>query len=213
MARIGKLISFEGLDGSGKTTQALLITERLTNAGFNVVYIREPGGTQIGEEIRNILIKSRDTEHVPCKEAELLLYIAARIQSFTNVVNPLLRSGTHVIIDRFNDSTIAMQGYARDNEDQVRTLIDLILPDTTPDKTIYLSIPVSFQEKSLVGKELDRLEQEGRWFHEKVLNGFHIQYQLNYNRWHVVNATIGDAFRDISEINDEIYHHVVELLK
>lgn len=168
----GLLISFEGMDGSGKSTQAMMTVEELNARGFDAIYIREPGGCEVGEEIREILLKKRDSSDRLCAKTELLLFMASRMQVVEEKIKPALEAGKIVIMDRFIDSTIAMQGYARGQFDYAIKLVNMFLRDMMPLRTYYLKINTEFQKYSLANKDLDRLESEGSEFHEKVHQGF-----------------------------------------
>lgn len=209
----GVLISLEGLDGSGKSTQAKLLVDRLNRSGIDCVYVREPGGTLIGEEVRNVLIQNRDEGSVPCKETEVLLYMASRMQLIHEKIKPYLDNGTHVIADRFIDSTIAMQGVARGQLEMVGSLVDLLMKDFKPLRTFYLNIPVKFQEKSFVGRELDRLESEGKHFHNAVEMGFKMQIERDPNRFRMIDVTDNNNFRDMEVIHNEIFYQTIKLLQ
>src|SRR5690606_35632284 len=132
-------ITFEGLDGSGKTTQAKLIAAYLKDAGYDVLLTREPGGTAIGDQIRAVLHNMDNTAMHP--SAELLLYNASRAQLVAEVLRPHLASGGLVICDRFYDSTLAYQGYGHQLDlDVLRTIVTFATGDLKPDLTLYLDI-------------------------------------------------------------------------
>jgi dTMP kinase len=138
--RRGGFISFEGTEGGGKSTQIELLTQRLRSEGFSVRAIREPGGTPIGEEIRQTL-KHSPHNHSMTAEAELLLMNASRAQLVREVIRPALAAGEIIVCDRFADSTIAYQGYGRGlNAEQVRDMIHFAVGDTWPDLTLLLSV-------------------------------------------------------------------------
>src|SRR6266511_4288461 len=141
----GLFISFEGTEGSGKSTQVSLLAEHLRFEGYTVRTIREPGGTPIGEEIRHTLKHSADNEAMTA-ETELLLLNASRAQLVREVIRPALAAGELVLCDRFYDSTIAYQGYGRGLDlEVVRSVIDIAVGKTRPDLTLLLkvSVPVS----------------------------------------------------------------------
>src|SRR5213594_479308 len=136
----GLFISFEGTEGSGKSTHVQLLAERLRTAGRTVRVLREPGGTPIGEEVRHTLQYSQQN-HAMTAEAELLLMNASRAQLVREVIRPALKAGEVVLCDRFYDSTVAYQGYGRGLDLQlVRTLIDFAVGATRPDLTILLHV-------------------------------------------------------------------------
>lgn len=168
----GIFISFEGIEGTGKTTQARLLSERLVEKGYEVILTQEPGGTVIGNRIREILL------HVDHREmsymTELLLYNAARAQHLSEKILPALSAGKVVITDRFTDSTIAYQGYGREIDIELLKSIDLIATgDIRPDLTILFDLDVEIGLKRNKGiNKVDRLELEDIEFHKKVREGY-----------------------------------------
>ena len=136
-------ITFEGTEGSGKTTQISLLADRLRSMGHRVRTLREPGGTPIGEEIRHTLKHSPDN-HAMTPEAELLLMNASRAQIVREVIRPALAKGEIILCDRFYDSTVAYQGYGRQLDlKMVSAIIDVAVGDTRPDLTLLLQAPAS----------------------------------------------------------------------
>lgn len=168
----GRFISFEGVDGSGKTTQAALLADRLRQRGFEVVIAVEPGGTAIGEQIRAILLDRRNSELTP--EAELLLYFASRAQNVAEVIRPALARGAVVISDRYTDSTIAYQGYGRAlGEQVVRQLHRIACGDLWPDLTVLLDVePEIGLERARERGALNRMDEQAREFHHRVRRGY-----------------------------------------
>ncbi|MBI4531481.1 MAG: dTMP kinase [Candidatus Latescibacteria bacterium] len=167
----GIFISFEGIDKSGKTTQAVLFEELLKREGYDVVLTREPGGTKIGEMIRGIL---KDTHHFGSitPMTELLLYVACRAQHTNEVIIPALERGAVVISDRFSDSTMAYQGYGRGLDLRLLQRVnDAATGGLEPDVTILLDLPVGEAESRQLGRP-DRLEREVVSFHQRVAEGF-----------------------------------------
>lgn len=164
-------ISFEGGEGVGKSTQIRLLATRLSEAGYEVCCLREPGGTDIGEQIRNILLDTANTSMAPV--TELLLYEAARAQLVERVICPALAEGNVVLVDRFTDSTLAYQAYARGLDvDLVATANTIGSKALVPSKTILLEQEVSTGLKKATKHGADRLESEGLAFHERVHFGF-----------------------------------------
>lgn len=173
-------ITFEGLDFSGKSTQAKLLVERLksmprVNGGerMTVHYVREPGGSKISEQIRELLLDRKFPEMTDT--AELLLFSASRTQLVKEVIIPALQRGETVICDRYYDSTTAYQGYGRGLDLQaVLTINRLATAGTDPDLTIFIDIPVEEIErrKHSAGLTFDRMECSGRDFYERVRQGF-----------------------------------------
>lgn len=164
----GLLISFEGIDGSGKTTQIQNLVSQLRTQGYTVTTLREPGGTKISESIRELLLDSRSQIN---PMAEAMLYAAARAQLVQDVVEPLLDQGMIVLADRFIDSTIAYQGYGRGlSIEGLRQLNNLATGGLEPDLTILLDIPAENSHRQL--SLFDRIEQEGLEFQNRVRQGY-----------------------------------------
>ncbi|MBP5493307.1 MAG: dTMP kinase [Clostridiales bacterium] len=169
----GLFITFEGIDGSGKSTQIEKLSCDLQNAGISYVLIREPGGTAIGEKIRTILLdKANDRMHA---RTELLLYEAARAQIVEERIRPELEAGKVVICDRFFDSTVAYQGYARGLDlDAIRYLNNWSTANLAPDITFLFDLDEETAYRRRHGRdgEEDRLEAEGLSFMKKVRDGY-----------------------------------------
>jgi dTMP kinase len=168
----GIFISLEGIEGTGKSTQARLLADHLKEKGYRVIHTMEPGGTRISLKIRELLLsmESSEMDHV----AELLLYNAARVQHIKEIIGPALERGDIVITDRFSDSTVAYQGYARGIDLQLIDALDIIATKKLrPDVTILFDIDVrtGLARNKDLGKN-DRLELEDISFHEKVRKGF-----------------------------------------
>ncbi|MDD3276237.1 MAG: dTMP kinase [Kiritimatiellales bacterium] len=190
----GKFITLEGPEGSGKSTQAKMIIRRLAERGIEAITTREPGGTALGEEIRNILQHNQAGE-APCERAELLLFEASRNQLVEKVIRPHLEKGIWVICDRFMDSTTAYQGYGRGLPVQAVKAIHYFTVDgVVPDLTLLLDIEVSTgferiaQRYLALGESADRFEQEERSFHEKVRAGYLKLANEEPERFRVINA-------------------------
>lgn len=167
-------ITFEGLDFSGKTTQAKRLIERLRAAGQTVQFIREPGGTRISERIRTLLLDKDFPEM--SETAELFLFSASRTQLVREVILPALRRGETVVCDRYHDSTTAYQGYGRGLDREAVHLINRFATlGVNPDITILIDIPIDEIErrKKAAGLAFDRMESSGREFYERVRNGYH----------------------------------------
>ncbi|MEN9979856.1 MAG: dTMP kinase [candidate division WOR-3 bacterium] len=167
----GLLITFEGVEGSGKTTQALRLVEYLKGREFPVVFSREPGGTQIGERIREILLdpESKGMHRL----TELFLYLASRNQHTREKILPALQSGSIVVLDRYADSSVAYQGYGRElGEKLVSRLNKLATAGLKPDLTIVIDLPVAVGQQRKADGSPDRLEQELLEFHERVRTGY-----------------------------------------
>jgi len=167
----GILITFEGVEGSGKSTQAELLGRHLESLGLECVRSREPGGTSIGERIRDILLDPRAREMDGL--TELFLYLASRNQHVREKVLPELKQGRVVILDRFNDSSVAYQGHGRNlGEKLVSRLNKLATRALRPDLTFVVDVPVGVGRGRKQGSELDRLEREEVEFHERIRHGY-----------------------------------------
>jgi dTMP kinase len=190
----GKFITFEGPEGSGKTTQAQLLIARLQETGLEVLYTREPGGTPTGEAIRDILQFNKTNEPIS-PSAEVLLFAASRAQLVSHVILPALQRGAWVVCDRFADSTTAYQGYGRGfDREQMIAINAFAIDGATPDLTILLDIDLEegfrriaerHREKEL---PLDRIEQEERAFHERVREGYLELAQRWPERFRIING-------------------------
>jgi dTMP kinase len=174
----GLFITFEGTEGSGKSTQISLLAERLRDMGLSVRTTREPGGTPIGEEIRHTLKHSADNQAMTA-EAELLLMNASRAQLVREVIRPALAAGEIVLSDRFYDSTTAYQGYGRGLDlEHVKTVIDLAVGDTRPKLTLLFVVPHQVSQERLLQRQStlpfmrDRIEEADRSFFERVARGY-----------------------------------------
>ena len=181
-------ITFEGVEGCGKTTQARLLAARLAECGVRTLVTREPGGAAISEQIRAIVLDNKNDGMEPMAEA--LLYVASRAQFVAEVVRPALAAGTIVICDRFADSTLAYQGYGRGLD--VGTLEQLnaiatggLMPDIT--FLLELSVAVGLDRRHKEGNA-NRLDNAGSAFHERVRNGYHALAAADTRRWQVIDA-------------------------
>lgn len=202
----GKLITFEGIDFSGKSDQAVLLRDRLASEGYAVHLLREPGGTKISERIRALLLDNGNAEMV--KEAELLLYSAARTQMVAERILPLLRQGHIVICDRYYDSTTAYQGYAREIDlEFIHKLNNFVTHATRPDLTLLLDIDpeVAFRRKRAKETKLDRLEKENLSFHHQVRGAF---LEIAKSNTEMDRFIIVDGDRPISVIHNEVCNYV-----
>jgi len=193
----GLFITFEGTEGSGKSTQVALLAGRLTGLGHTVRALREPGGTPIGEEIRHTL-KHSDVNHGMTPETELLLMNASRAKLVREVIRPALSSGVIVLSDRFYDSTTAYQGYGRGLDlELVRQTIACAVGETRPDLTLLLTVPVKVSEARRLGRLLpglenvrDRMEEADRGFFERVEVGYRKLAATEPGRVRTIDATL-----------------------
>lgn len=188
-------ISFEGLDGCGKTTQAGMLAERLRAAGSEVVLTREPGGTALGEEIRALLLHGGDV----APWAEAALYAASRAQHVEEVIRPALARGATVVCDRYLDSSVAYQGAGRGLG--LERVLDLNLTAVSgllPDVTVLIEIEPE-AAAARVGDERDRIEREDDGFRERVGDGYRLLSERFPDRYVVV-----DGSRTVAELAEEI---------
>jgi len=174
----GLFITFEGNEGSGKSTQVARLAKRTESMGREVLILREPGGTPIGEEIRHTL-KHSAANHAMTSEAELLLMNASRAQLVREIIRPALAAGKVVLCDRFYDSTIAYQGHGRGLDlSVVRAVIDFAVGLTQPDLTLLLTVPPDVSAQRLLARQAnlpfmrDRIEEADRGFFERVARGY-----------------------------------------
>lgn len=211
----GLLITFEGTEGCGKSTQVSLLAERLRRMGCFVRAIREPGGTPIGEEIRHTL-KHSHANHAMTSEAELLLMNASRAQLVREVIRPALDAGEIILCDRFYDSTIAYQGYGRElNLATVRQVIDLAVGNTRPDLTLLLHVSTEVSEGRRLARQpnlpmeiqRDRFEESDRAFFERVAAGYMAIAASEPNRVRII-----DANGSVEDVRTTIWTRIQHLL-
>jgi len=204
----GLFISFEGIEGTGKTIQSKLLYEHLIKKGYNVILTEEPGGTKIGLKIRDVLLSVENRGITPV--TELLLYNASRAQHVKEVILPALTKGSIVITDRFTDSTIAYQGYGRGIDLELIESLERIVTDgVRPDFTLLLDLDVEtglLRNKGI--NKTDRLELEDVEFHKRVRNGYLQIAAKEPERIKLVNASEG-----IREIQGRIIDIVTSCIK
>jgi len=199
----GYLISFEGGEGTGKSTQLEILSRKLKSSGYEVVVTKEPGGTKIGEKIRNILLEIDNKNMDPF--TELLLYTADRAQNLAENIEPALKKGKIVLTDRYIDSNIVYQGYGRKiDQKKIKKLNNWIAGKYWPDLTILLDIEV---EKGLkrarnISQKKDRLEQEMIDFHRRIRRGY-LELAQKEERIIKINAD-----RSIENLHYEIWQTV-----
>lgn len=189
----GFLITFEGSEGSGKSTQISRIADRFEDAGYDVIVTREPGGTPIGEEIRHILMHA-DEGHNMMPETELLLFAASRAQLVREVILPAVEAGKIVLCDRFMDSTTVYQGVARNIQSEpVHMINTFAVGDMKPDVTVVIDLDaeVGLQRVKHRANDLpDRMEKENIEFYQKVRNGYLMLAKAMPERFIVVDGEL-----------------------
>ncbi len=191
MARRGKFITLEGPEGAGKSTHLKRLAERLEAQGITVLCTREPGGTLLGETIRNVLQFDAAGES-PVPRAELLLFLASRAQLVQNVIEPALARGEWVLSDRFCDSTFAYQGYGRGMDvEELRAINLFATGGLMPDLTLLLDIPQNESSQRVASRKgpVDRFEQEREAFHLRLAEGFRQLAKASPERIRLVDST------------------------
>jgi dTMP kinase len=189
----GILISFEGSEGSGKSTQIAHLAEHLQLVGHEVISTREPGGTEIGEQVRNIIVHNSRGDEM-CAETELLLFAAARAQLVREIIAPNLMKGVVVLCDRYIDSSTVYQGVARNlSRDPVQQINQFAVGNVLPDLTIVMDVPtaVSLARIRQRASDLpDRMERENIDFYKKVRDGYLVLARSLPKRFFVVDGTL-----------------------
>ncbi|MCB6992957.1 dTMP kinase [bacterium 210820-DFI.6.37] len=204
--RRGLFITIEGPDGSGKSTQIQEITEFFRKRGEPVIVTREPGGTPISEKIREIILDRNHREMDPVTET--LLYAASRAQHVAEVIRPALEDGSHVVCDRFIDSSIAYQGYGRGLGDCVSIINAYAVRDCVPDLTFLMKLDPGIGKSRIKKEEQDRIEMENAEFHERVFQGYE-ELELQFP-----DRIVGiDAGREVEAIREEILQRIERLLQ
>jgi len=183
----GYFITFEGGEGAGKTTLIAQIAHELTGLGYTVVRAREPGGTDLGEQIREILLHKKEMSPY----AELALFLASRAQHIAEVIGPALKNNYIVLCDRFNDSSIAYQGAARGlGMENVAAFCEFISQGLQPNLTFYLDVdPKAGLARALKDRPQDRIESEKLSFHEKIREAYRILHHQNPKRLQLLDAS------------------------
>ncbi len=204
----GYLISFEGGEGGGKTTQTVRLRDRLQKAGYDVVVLREPGGTVISEQIRKVILSPKNTSMA--FTTEVLLFQAARSQLYREIVIPSLNAGKIVLMDRSRDSSVAYQGIVRGfGKDLIEKLNDLSTQETYPDLTVLLDLPakVGLSRRAKTEK-MDRLDMEAVDFHQNVREAYlTLAEDDEQDRWRIV-----DAEKPLEKVEEKIWESVCEEL-
>jgi dTMP kinase len=217
-------ITFEGPEGSGKTTQARLLHKYLLDEDYPVVLTREPGGTRISDRVREILLDPENVDILP--RTEILLFSAARAQLSEEFIRPQLEEGKIVICDRYADSTMAYQGYGLGlNPEVVQAITVFATGGLSPDLTLYLDLPVEDGLKRRLGltgdgevpgpgtqlalfRKWDRLDRKEVEYHRRVQNGYEQMMLAEPDRWHRVNAS-----RSVDEVQSDIRREVLSALE
>lgn len=187
-------ISLEGPEGSGKSSQLPALAEYIESLGFSVVKTREPGGTKIGDQIREVLVRMDNEELHP--RTEILLFLAARAQLVEEVIKPSLAEGKVILCDRFGDSTLAYQGYGHGLDlDKLRAMLQFATNGLKPDLTILLDVDILTGLKRKKAKEeWNRLDAYETAFHERVRKGYYQLAQDEPARWQIVDASQSAEF-------------------
>ena len=202
----GFFITFEGIDFSGKTTQANLLISALQRHGIDFIFVREPGGTHISEDIRNILLDPQNEIMYP--RTELLLYAAARAQIVEEVIRPALAENKVVICDRYADSTAAYQGFGREQDQaDIANAISLATKNLVPHLTLLFDISLQTAHKRFIasGQSADRMEAEKDAFRNRVRNGYHIIANRDHDRVVLLNAE-----KSVEDLQKEVWRIFIE---
>ena len=204
----GFFITFEGPDGSGKTTISTAVQKRLVEMGYDAIYTREPGGIDIAEQIRNVILDPKNTAMDPKTEA--LLYAASRRQHLVEKVIPALEAGKIVICDRFIDSSLAYQGYARHlGIENVYAINQFAVEGHMPDTTIFLNLNYNDGLKRIETRTFkDRLDLETNTFHQEVSMGYQKVLEKYQHRMKVV-----DASQEIEKVVEDSLKIVLESIQ
>ena len=193
-------ITFEGIDFCGKSTQVKLLKDYLIKQKKEIYLIREPGGTEISEKIREILLDKKNNAMV--METEIFLFSASRAQLVREVIRPYLQKGFYVISDRFHDSSTAYQGFGRGlSVDAILNIHNLATGDTIPDITFFIDIPNEVaieRKKNIAHSDLDRIEVSDNNFYERVREGY-LYLAKKEKRFRVIDGT-----QNINQINEQI---------
>ena len=200
-------ITLEGPEGSGKSTQIRRLAKRLESLGYPVITTREPGGTPIGDQIRQVLVRMENKELHP--RTEILLFLAARAQLVEQLIKPALRDGKIILCDRYGDSTLAYQGYGHGLDlDKLRQMLDFATDHLKPDLTILLDLDV---KTGLMRKkaedEWNRLDAYEVLFHERVRQGYLQLAAEEPERWRVVDASQG-----IDTVQEDLFQIILDAL-
>lgn len=202
-------ITLEGPDGSGKTTQVEPLANAIRQAGYDLVVTREPGGTQIGDQVRRVIMDLGNTQMSPA--AEILLFQASRAQLVREVILPALETGQVVLCDRYADSTLAYQGYGHQTDiESLKRIVDFATGGLKPDLTLYLDIDseAGLRRRLGEGEEWNRLDAYDLEFHQRVRAGYAQLIAAEPERW----VTI-DANQPVATVQAEMQAAVLDRLK
>lgn len=202
-------ITLEGPEGSGKTSQLPALADYLRGAGYEVIVSREPGGTPVGDQIREILMNLQNNAILP--RTEILLFLAARAQHVDEVIKPALAEGKLVICDRYGDSTLAYQGYGHQIDlDVLRNLLDFSTDGLKPDMTLLIDIPVKtgLERKRKNHSEWNRLDAYEEAFHNRVRQGYFELAKEDPQRWVIV-----DAAQPMAQVQSEMREVILSRLE
>lgn len=204
----GLFITFEGNDGSGKTTISTIVYEKLKEAGYPCIYTREPGGIEIAEQIRHVILDPNNT--AMDARCEALLYAAARRQHLVEKVLPALDEGKLVLCDRFIDSSLAYQGVARGiGIEDVYRINEFAIEGHMPDATIFLRVDLDTGLARINSRGAkDRLDNESLHFHKLVAQGYDTVLDLYKERMHVIDAT-----KEVDQVVEDTLQAVLEIIK
>lgn len=183
-------ITLEGPEGSGKTSQLPALADYLRDAGYDVLVTREPGGTAVGDQIREILMNLQNVSIIP--RTEILLFLAARAQHVDEVIRPALAAGKVVLCDRFGDSTLAYQGFGHKTDlDTLQALLDFSTGGLKPDLTLLVDVPIQegMSRKQANSVEWNRMDAYALAFHERVRQGYLALAEAEPERWLIIDAT------------------------
>ena len=203
--RNGKLVVFEGLDGSGTTTQVGMLAEYLKDRGFSVIKVEEPGGTPLGRKVRDLLLDDKGLKIEPL--SELLLYEVSRAQLIREKIIPELNRGNIVISDRFAISSVAYQGYGRGIPiERVKKLNEIAVAGVEPDITFFLDIDLEEREERTLERKPDRIEKEKVEFYRRVKQGYLEEIKS------APRAVVIDGSSSKEEISSEVISKIDELI-